>query len=113
VDGVLASIRLDIKQLPQPGNVRFEEETVYFDMDSKATGYIILNQAFSTYWTLSGRNAERFLGLWPSWKVHAAGPQTITYWPRGLTVGLFAAGIGLVILLLLNFLVLRRTAGLG
>jgi hypothetical protein len=97
IEGIVETIQRDLRGIPQPAAVRLGNGSVRFTAPQASSGVLVLNYAYSTNWSYQGRKARIFLGLWPTWPFE--GPVddvVVTYWPRGLTIGLGSALAGLV-----------------
>jgi hypothetical protein len=119
IEGVVEIILKDVNDIPQPTDIRVDRETVRFNRPAgstmSTTGILVVNQAYSTYWRYAGsrRHAASpgtpFLGLWPSWPlVPETMEQEVTYWPRGLTAGIYASTAGVLLLASVYGFVWRR-----
>jgi hypothetical protein len=105
---VIERIRSDLGALPQPDGVVVEGDAVRFRLKAGARGVVVLNQVYTTDWTLNGRRPEKFLDLFAAWPAEATRQENAArYWPAGLTIGMIAAGAGLILFLLLDRFALR------
>ena len=70
--------------------------SIEFRTETDFEGMLIANQAFSTNWKLLGKSPEKFQEIFPVWDVSLKANETykISYWPRGLTYGIYCALIG-------------------
>ena len=109
IEGIVQTIQQDLQTMPQPVGIQLGNGTVRFGVRPPANGVLVLNYAYSTNWTYREKRGRLFLGLWPAWPFEASAEDVVlTYWPRGLTMGLWTAITGLVLALALYALVLRR-----
>jgi|GEM_PF-4387685 len=78
-----------------------------FKMEEDFRGVLVANQAYSTNWKFQNQSPEEFQNIFPAWDVSLTAGENykISYWPRGLTYGIYCALIGFFIftLTLLNF----------
>lgn len=100
IEGIVQALQQDVHTIPQPTDLRLGNGSVRFRLRAPSNGVLVLNYAYSTNWTYRGRKAQLFLDLWPAWPIRSSADTDVvlTYWPRGLTVGLWAAFAGLMLM---------------
>lgn len=86
---LLAQLQAEIAQTPVVHVEQIGSRSMTFRPVEDFQGWLVVNQAYSTNWSLEGTPAREFAGLFPYWRVSwkANNSYTITYWPRGLTRG--------------------------
>jgi hypothetical protein len=105
IDSVVSKLVEDIRRTQQPFDLSVEGESISFSTPATGAGAVlVVNQAYSTNWLYQARPSKRLLELWPSWPLQAGTTQQVTYWPRGLTLGLAAMPVGFVLFLIVYFL---------
>lgn len=101
----LERIREESKKYPLITNFTKNANGINFRITSDFNGVLVVNQAFSTNWSLNKEEPNIFAELFPSWNVSLKKDidYKIIYWPKGLTFGIVFAVIGLLIILVVYF----------
>lgn len=104
-------IGLDLKTIPQPANIRVEDETIIFDIPERTVPTVlVLNQAYSPNWKIDGRAPYVLADLWLGWDLPpgVAASSSAVYWPAGLTMGIALSAVGTLAATVFFWFVVRK-----
>jgi len=98
-------LQTEIKRTPAVKYIQFGNRTISFRVDDDFDGVLVINQAYSTNWSFDNNKRILFGNLFPAWKVSIESNKQyiIDYWPRGLTISLILAILGMNLFLLILF----------
>lgn len=102
LDQVLSLIRADLAVVPQPVDVHQDGTSFDLRLPGAKNSALVLNQAYSTFWTLNSAKADQLLTFLTAWPANETedGELHIRYWPDGLWTG-FILWIPAIVLMIL------------